>query len=190
MSPRVSKTTQFVNQVSNGDRAAAEQLLPLVYDELKRLAASYLKKESPGHSLQPTALVHEAFLRLVDQSQVNYRGETHFFALGAQAMRRVLVDHARSRNRLRRGGDRIRIEFQEDSVLSRTCDEDILVIDDLLSRLAELDSRQAGIVELRFFGGLKVEEVAEALGLSKRTIEAEWTMARAWLRSQLSEDDL
>lgn len=189
MSTSISKTTQFVEQVSKGDRAAAEQLLPVVYDELKKLAAHYMKKESPGHSLQPTALVHEAFLKLVDQTQVSYQGQTHFFALGAQAMRRILVDHARSRSRLRRGGDRSRVTFDEETVFSRTRDEDILVIDDLLTRLAELDSRQASIVELRFFGGLKVEEVAEALDLSKRTIESEWAMARAWLRNQLSEDD-
>lgn len=188
MSTRVSKTTQFVEQVSQGNREAVDQLLPVVYDELKQLAAHYMRKESSGNSLQPTALVHEAFLRLVDQDRVSYQGKTHFFALGAQAMRRILVDHARARGRERRGGDRNRVVFDEETVFSRTSEEDILVIDDLLTRLAELDSRQAQIVELRFFGGLKVEDVAEALDLSKRTIEAEWTMARAWLRSQLSED--
>jgi RNA polymerase sigma factor (TIGR02999 family) len=188
MSTRVSRTTQFIEQVSQGNREAADQILPIVYDELKQLAAHYMKSETPGHSLQPTALVHEAFLRLVDQDQVSYQGQTHFFALGAQAMRRILVDHARSRGRQRRGGDRHSVAFDEETVFSRTREEDILVIDDLLQRLAELDSRQAQIVELRFFGGLKVDDVAEALDLSKRTIEAEWTMARAWLRSQLSED--
>lgn len=188
MSRPVSRTT-LVEQVSQGDRAAAEQLLPLVYDELKRLAGSYMKREQPGHSLQPTALVHEAFLRLVDQDQVSYQGQTHFFALSAQAMRRILVDHARARGRERRGGDRRRVAFDEETIFSRSREEDILVIDDLLTRLAELDSRQAKIVELRFFGGLKVEDVAEALSLSKRTIEAEWTMARAWLRNQLSEEE-
>jgi RNA polymerase sigma-70 factor (ECF subfamily) len=188
MSTRVSRTTQFVEQVSQGNREAADQLLPVVYDELKQLAAHYMKGEAPGHSLQPTALVHEAFLRLVDQDRVSYQGQTHFFALGAQAMRRILVDNARARGRERRGGNRNRVAFDEETVFSRTSEEDILVIDDLLTRLAELDSRQARIVELRFFGGLKVEDVAEALSLSRRTIEAEWTMARAWLRSQLSEE--
>jgi RNA polymerase sigma-70 factor, ECF subfamily len=188
MSTRVSKTTQFVEQVSQGNREAVDQLLPVVYDELKQLAAHYMRRESSGHSLQPTALVHEAFLRLVDQERVSYQGKTHFFALGAQAMRRILVDHARAQGRDRRGGNLNRVVFDEEAVFSRSSDEDILVIDDLLTRLAELDSRQAQIVELRFFGGLKVEDVAEAMNLSKRTIEAEWTMARAWLRSQLSEE--
>ena len=188
MSTRVTRTTQIVEQVSQGNRDAVDQLLPLVYDELKQLAAHYMKSEASGHPLQPTALVHEAFLRLVDQDQVSYQGQTHFFALGAQAMRRILVDHARARGRQRRGGDRQRITLDAEAVFSRTREEDILVIDDLLKELSELDSRQAQIVELRFFGGLTVEDVAEALGLSKRTIEAEWTMARAWLRSQLSEE--
>ncbi|MGI9515437.1 MAG: sigma-70 family RNA polymerase sigma factor [Pirellulaceae bacterium] len=159
-----------------------------VYDELRRLAASYLNYERPGHTLRPTGLVHEAYLKLAGQN-AEIAGRTHFFALAAQAMRRILVDHARTRNRVKRGGGLNRISFDDALVVNLENEGDLLAVDEALSRLAELDPRQAQIVEMRFFGGMTVEEVAEALGLSRRTVEREWTMARAWLRQQLSEDD-
>ncbi|HEV3006263.1 MAG TPA: ECF-type sigma factor [Pirellulales bacterium] len=168
--------------------AVVDDLVPLVYAELRRLAANYLRHEPPGHTLQPTALVHEAFLKLAAQNRVDWQGRTHVLAIGAQAMRRILVDHAKRKGRTKRGGRMRRIALDEANVLSPQRDEDLLTVDEALERLAEVDERQAAIVELRFFGGLSVEEVAETLGLSKRTVEHEWTMIRAWLRRELSED--
>jgi RNA polymerase sigma factor (TIGR02999 family) len=134
-------------------------------------------------------LVHEAFMKLVDQNRVTWKGRTHFFAVGAQAMRRILVDHARGRMRDKRGGKRERIQLTDDVTVSRAHDEDLLAVDEALAKLATIDKRQASIVEMRFFGGMTVAEVAEALGVSKRTVEAEWTHVRAWLRRELSEDE-
>jgi RNA polymerase sigma factor (TIGR02999 family) len=184
-----SQITKIVNDLAGGNRPAAEQLFGLLYDAFRGLAARYLKAERAGHTLSPTALVHEVYLKLVDQSRVNWQGRTHFFAVGAQIMRRILVDHARGKGRVKRGGGRIRIQLDEGLALSPQRDEDILAVDEALAKLAKVDPRQAAIVELRFFGGLSVAEVAEVLGLSKRTIEGEWTVARAWLRRELSGDD-
>ena len=170
------------------DPGAANRLMPLVYDQLRELAQRYLARERADHTLQPTALVHEAYLKLVNQSRVDWNGRTHFFAIGAQMMRRILVDHARTAQRQKRGGGRQRVTLEEGLVADRQ-DEDILALNDALERLETLDTRQAKIVELRFFGGLTVAEVARELGLSKRTIENEWTMVRAWLRRELSHDD-
>ena len=167
----------------------AERLIPLVYDDLRELAAKYLRRENPGHTLQSTALVNEAFLKLVDQTRVNWQGKTHFFAVGAEIMRRILVDHARTKQRQKRGGDRQRIELHDDLKISTQRDEDLLAVDEAILKLAERDPRQAKIVELRFFGGLTVAEVAEVLGVSKRTVESEWTMIRAWLRRELSDEE-
>lgn len=165
----------------------AEQLMPLVYDDLHALAEKYLRSEPAGHTLQPTALVHEAYLKLVDQSRVNWQGRTHFFAVGAQAMRRILVDHARRRKAVKRGGDRQRITVDEQLLAAGRRDEDLLELDEALQKLAELDPQQAKMVELRFFGGLSVAEAAVALDMSKRTAEREWTMVRSWLRRELAE---
>jgi len=181
-----SKTTEFLRDLSSGDTSAADRLMPLVYTELRQIAQGCLRNERPGHTLQPTALVHEVFLKLVDQTRVNYRGRTHFLALSAQAMRRILVDHARAKARDKRGGGRPRIELDESLTVSARRDEDLLALDEALEKLAKLDPRQAKIVELRFFGGMTVEEVAEALDVSKRTVESEWTMVRAWLRRELA----
>jgi RNA polymerase sigma factor (TIGR02999 family) len=181
-----SKTTEFLRDLSSGDSSAADRLMPLVYTELREIAQGCLRNERPGHTLQPTALVHEVFIKLVDQTRVNYRGRTHFLALSAQAMRRILVDHARGKARDKRGGGRPRIELDESLTVSAQRDEDLLALDEALEKLAKLDPRQAKIVEMRFFGGMTVEEVAEALGVSKRTIESEWTMVRAWLRREMS----
>ena len=179
----VSKT---LNEVVNGDPRAADRLMPVVYEQLRRLAGSMLNHESPGQTLQPTALVHETYLRMADQTRVDWKGKTHFFAIGAKMMRRILVDHARGKKRHKRGGDVSRIPLTDDLCVTSRNDEDILAVEDALTKLAELDPRQAEIVELRFFGGLTVEEVAEVLRVSKRTVEAEWTMVRAWLRRELS----
>lgn len=170
--------------------AALEQLLPVVYQELRKLAARYLKSERPGQTLQATALVNEAYLRLVDQTRVQWRGRTHFFAVAAQAMRRILVDHARARLRGKRGGGLQRVTFIEGMLPSHGNDHDldeVLALDEALTKLAELDPRQAQLVEQRFFAGLSVDEAAAELGISKRTAEDDWTHARAWLGRALSE---
>ncbi len=181
-------TAQVLEAVATGREEPAKRLMPIVYDEFRRLAGSYLQQESPGHTLQPTALVNEAFLRLVDQTRVNWQGRTHFFAVGAQAMRRILVDHARGKKRTKRGGNRQRISLNEELTLSPERDEDLLALDEALERLSLQDARQAKIVELRFFGGLGVKEVAHVLGISERTVRNEWTMVRAWLRRELAKD--
>jgi RNA polymerase sigma factor (TIGR02999 family) len=183
------KLTKCLTAAVAGDESAAAQLTDSVYAELRDLAGRYLRRERVGHSLQPTGLVHEAFLRLVDQQDVDWQGRTHFLAVAAQTMRRVLVDHARRHKRVKRGGGRRPLSLDEGLVIHRDCDEDVLVVNDVLEQLAKLDPRQATIVELRFFGGLTVDEVASALGISQRTVEREWTMARAWLRRRLSEED-
>jgi RNA polymerase sigma factor (TIGR02999 family) len=181
--------TQVLEQIRNGDQRAADRLLPLVYDEFRALARHYLAQERANHTLQPTALVHEAYMKLVDQTRVDWQGRSHFFAVAAQAMRRILVDHARSRQREKRGGGRARVVLDEAVALSPQKDEDVIALDEALERLAKLDPRQAKVVELRFFGGLGVEEVAHALGVSKRTVEGDWTFARAWLSRELRGTD-
>jgi RNA polymerase sigma factor (TIGR02999 family) len=180
--------TQLLGQMKAGDRGAAERLMPLVYGQFRALAAQYLRKERGNHTLQPTALVNEAYLKLLDQSRVQWQGRTHFFAVGAQAMRRILVDHARRRQRLKHGGQRARVTLDEGIALSPDRDQDVLALDEALVKLAELDERQAKVVELRFFAGLTVDEVADVLDVSKRTVEGDWTMARAWLHRELSKD--
>lgn len=168
--------------------ATPEVLLNAVYDQLRSLAGSYLRGERSGHTLQPTALVHEAYLRLADQKRVSWRGRTHFFAVGARMMRRLLVDHARKKGSVKRGGAWHQVSLHDaakplfGSELDHT---DMLALDDALSRLAAADARQAKVVELRFFAGLQVAEVASALGVSKRTVEGDWTHARAWLMREL-----
>ncbi len=179
--------TQLLSAVSAGDRAAVDDLLPIVYDELKRRASAMMRRERDGHTLQPTALVHEAFLELVNQDRVDWQGRAHFFAVASHLMRRILVDHARSRLREKRGGKAERISLDEGLGLSVERDADVLALDEALKKLAEVDVKQAELVSMRFFGGLSVEECAAVLGVSKRTVEAEWTMIKAWLRRELSE---
>jgi len=182
----VAEITDLLCAIDEGRRLSANQLIAPVYEQMRALATDFLRRESAGHTLQPTALVNEAYIKLADQSRVRWRGKTHFFAVGAEIMRRLLVDHARGKLRLKRGGDLHRIELTDDLKLSSRNDEDLIAVDEAIERLAERDPRQAKIVELRFFGGLTVEEVAEVLQVSKRTVEAEWTMIRAWLRRELS----
>ena len=163
--------------------------MPLLYADFRALALRQLAKERKGHTLQPTALVHEAFLKLVDQSRVNWHGRTHFFAVGAQAMRRILVEHARGRKRQKRGGGARRVALDEVDAVVPDRGADVLAIDEALERLAALDGRQARVVEYRVFGGLGMEEIAGALGVSKRTVEGDWRMARAWLHRELSKGE-
>lgn len=183
--------TEILTGFEDGTRdaePAAEELMASVYDELRGLARGYLKRERSNHTLQPTALVHEAYLRLADQDKIGWRGRTHFFAVGAKMMRRLLVDHARRRGRVKRGGDWLRVTLGHGAtpLFGRDFDHDeLLALDVALGRLAGLDQRQARIVELRFFAGLEVAEVAEVLGVSKRTVEGHWTHARAWLKREL-----
>jgi RNA polymerase sigma factor (TIGR02999 family) len=176
---------------SRSNKAAADRLLEVVYDDCRRLAASYLKRENSGHTLQPTALAHEVYMRLIEQERVDWKGRTHFMAIAAQAMRRLLIDHARGRDRLKRGGGWQRVALEgpsEPGTDDHASEVDVERLDKVLEELAQLDERQAKIVEMRFLAGMTVEEVAEALGVSKRTVEGDWTMARAWLRKRLSED--
>jgi len=185
--------TDMLAAVDRGERNArpsVDELFTAVYAELRRLAASYLLRERAGHTLQATALANEAYLRMIDQTRVAWRGRTHFFAVAAEAMRRVLVDHARARLREKRGGGLERVTFVEDVTpdLGEACSfEDVIALDEALTKLAALDRRQAKLVEQRFFGGLSVEEAAEELGISPRTAEADWTHAKAWLSRALTE---
>jgi RNA polymerase sigma factor (TIGR02999 family) len=186
MSTTSGQVERLLEELSGGQKAAAEELFPLVYDNLRALARSYLGKEGPAHTLQPTELVHEAFLRMVHSESISWQGRAHFFAIGAQVMRRILVDHAKRKRRQKRGGEQQRISLNEHVAITPHRSEDVLAIEDALEKLSELDKRQAEIVELRFYGGLTVEEVAEVLQVSRRTVEAEWTAVRAWLRRELS----
>lgn len=171
---------------SVGDRRAMDQLMPLVYDELRRLAQSYLRKERPGHTLQGTALVHEAYLRLIDQKQVKWQNRAHFFAMASQMIRRILVDHERGHRAAKRGDGAHKLSLDEAMGISGKTDLDLLALDDALNDLARLDPAQSRIVELRFFGGLSIEETAEVAGLSTATVNREWSAARAWLFRQMS----
>jgi RNA polymerase sigma-70 factor (ECF subfamily) len=188
----VTEIVAGLGGTGGAERASAEDLLPLVYDELRQLARRYLSRERPGHTLQPTALVHEAYIKLVDQSRVDWQGRTHFFAVGAKVMRNLLIDHARAKGRAKRGGGRHRVTLAEGLTPFASGELDIdqlLAVNESLDRLAELDPRQAKVVELRFFGGLTVPEVALVLGVSQRTIEGDWTHARAWLKREYSRKD-
>jgi RNA polymerase sigma factor (TIGR02999 family) len=186
--PNRTDTSNLLARVSEGDKAAADKLIELLYDEFRHMAAAYLRREPEGITLQPTALVHEAFLKLVDQKRVDWKGRTHFLAVGAQAMRRILVDQARKRKRAKRGFGRRRVVLNEQLALSTHNDRHLLAVDEALAELATIDPRQAEIVELRFFGGMTLAEVAAYLGVSKGTVDREWRMTRAWLRRELSED--
>jgi len=188
MSKPSGNVTDLLTQVGSVDAdKLAEQLMPLVYEELHSLADRLLRGERKGHTLQPTALVHEAYLRLVDQSRVNWQGKTHFFAVGAAMMRRILIDYARTRGRAKRGRDWQRLQLQDDLLGQSGGLVDLMDMSDALEELATLDPHQGAIVELRFFGGLTVEDVAKMLGVSKRKVEGDWTHAKAWLRARLAE---
>jgi RNA polymerase sigma factor (TIGR02999 family) len=170
-----------------GDRAALDELTPIVYDELRRLARSYMRRQNPGHTLQTTALVNEAYLRLVDSSRVNWQNRAHFFAMAARLMRRILVDFARARNSLKRGGNLHKVSFEEALAVPLEQETNLIALDEALQKLTELNPRQSHVVELRYFGGLSEEEIAAALDVSVRTVRRDWRIARAWLYRELSE---
>lgn len=172
---------------SNGDSRALDDLMPLVYGELRRLAGAYLRRERATHTLQSTALVHEAFLRLVNQQDVQWKSRAHFFGIAAQMIRRILVDHARAAQAGKRGSGAIRIELDDHMAVEQQKELDLVGLDDSLAKLAALDERQARIVELRFFAGLSVEEAAEVMQISTATVKREWSSARAWLYREMTK---
>jgi RNA polymerase sigma factor (TIGR02999 family) len=182
----MSEVTRILSAIEQGDPSAAEQLLPLVYDQLRRLAAHRLVGEGPGHTLQPTALVHEAYLKLVGADpQHPWNGRVHFFAAAAEAMRRILIDHARRKHRTRRGGGRKRVVLEDLDNIAMAAEgrgaDDLLALDEALTRLAAADARKAELVRLRYFAGLTLEQAAELLGISRATADRHWAFARAWL---------
>jgi RNA polymerase sigma factor (TIGR02999 family) len=179
--------TQLLQAWSGGNREAIDQLFPIVYEELRRQAARHLRAERAGHTLQATALMHEAYIKLVDQREVRWQNRAHFFGIAAQAMRRILVDHARARHAAKRGGSAIQVPLEEAHDVAEASGVDLLDLDRALTRLAEFDPQQARIVELRYFSGMSIEETAEALGISPATVKRDWSMARAWLRRELGE---
>jgi RNA polymerase sigma factor (TIGR02999 family) len=184
----MSDVTRILSQIEHGDSAAAEQLLPLVYDELRKLAAQKMAQEAPGQTLQPTALVHEAYIRLVDTDKAQYwdsRG--HFFAAAAEAMRRILIDAVRRKKTLRRGGARGRCDLLDRDLLVAPVEEELLDLDEALARLGKVEKRAAELVNLRVFAGMKLDEAARALGISPRTAKRDWAYARAWLRLEMEK---
>jgi RNA polymerase sigma factor (TIGR02999 family) len=184
--PSPKEITQLLLAWSHGEQAALDQLIPLVHDELHRMAKRYMGRERPGHTMQTTALVDEAYLRLVDSSRVRWQNRAHFFAIAAQLMRRILVDFARSRHNLKRGGRAEQVSLDEALVISPERGADIVALDDALKALAALDARQSQVVELRFFGGLSINETAEVLKVSEGTVRRDWSVAKAWLYRELS----
>jgi RNA polymerase sigma factor (TIGR02999 family) len=176
-----TQVTQLLARWSDGDTDAREALIPLVYDELRRVARSALSRQRPGHTLGSTALVHEAYMRLVGRRSVHFENRAHFFAVSSHLMRRILVDHARKHNAAKRGGDNLTLVLDEAVALPDKREVDLSALDDALTLLATLDARQANIVEMRFFGGLSIEETSQVLGISPATVKREWATARTWL---------
>ena len=177
--------TRLLRAWGEGDAKAGDRLMPLVYAELRKRAAAYLRRERPGHTLQPTALVHEAYLRMAGQDRAAWKNRAQFFGVAACMMRRILVDHARALNMAKRAGRLINVELQDDHAVVAAPDIDVLALDEALTRLAAFDARKTAVAELRFFSGLSVEETAQVLGVSVATVEREWQVARAWLYSAL-----
>ena len=181
MEPSQVDVTLLLKQLSEGNRNVLDDLVPVVYGELRRLAASYMRRERPDHTLQTTALVHEAYLQLVGQERAHWKNRSHFFGVAAQLMRRILVDHARAHGAAKRGGPATKIPFDDAIVLAHEQTGDLLAIDELLTRLAAIDPQQVRIIELRFFAGLSIDETAQVMGISDRTVKRDWAMAKAWL---------
>lgn len=181
-----AQVTVLLRQWSEGDESALEQLTPLVYDELHRLAHQHMRRESAGHVLQTSALINEAYLRLVDQPRIQWESRAHFFGIAARLMRRILVDDARKRNSAKRGGSMMQVPLDEVENLAQHQAANVVAVDDALQKLEAIDVRQSQIVELRFFGGLSIEETANVLKVSPGTVMRDWTFARAWLRNQMS----
>ena len=185
--PLPAAVSGILDRVAAGDQKAVSKVMPLVYDELRRLAGRYLRRERGGQTLQPTALVHEAYLRLLKDKKQGWQNRTHFLAIAALSMRQVLVERARARGASKRGGAQVRVTLDETLAVHRETSIDLVALDEALIRLALIDPQQARIVELRFFGGLTVEEAAEALGISPATVKRGWSVARAWLKRELSK---
>jgi len=181
-----SQVTQLLRAWNEGDQSALEKLMPIVYDELRRMARRYMAYERPGHTLQTTALVNEAYVRLVDSAHANWQNRIHFFAVCAQAMRRILVDWARSRQAMKRGGELRPLQLDEALAVNEVQDVDLIALDEALKTLAAVDPRRSQVVELHFFGGLSLEETAEVLKVSDDTVLRDWKLAKSWLRCELS----
>jgi RNA polymerase sigma factor (TIGR02999 family) len=184
----VSDATQILQSISAGDRSHVERLMQLVYDDLRDLARAQLGSDTPKHTLSPTAVVHEAFVKLIDRDGVDWRGQSHFFAVSAKTMRHILVDYAREKSAQKRGGNRHRIPLADDMAINPDREEDVLAVDGALEALAEIDEQRATIVEMRFFSGMTVKEVSHVLGISESTVGREWAATRLWLRKFLAEN--
>jgi RNA polymerase sigma-70 factor, ECF subfamily len=182
MTPSLDEVTQLLIDWSNGNEAALERLTPLVYEELHRLARRYMRRERPGHTLQTSALVNEAYIRLIDQQNVHWQSRAQFFSIASRLMRRILVDYARSHNRAKRGGGALQVSLDEAAIVSQERAAELIALDDALSSLAAIDQRKTQVVELRFFGGMSVEETAEVLKVSAVTVMRDWSTAKAWLK--------
>jgi RNA polymerase sigma-70 factor, ECF subfamily len=181
--------TQMLIELTDGNHEVVDQILPRIYDELRRLAGSYLRRERSDHTLQPTALVHEAYMKLIDQRNVRWQNRAHFFGIAAQVMRRILMDHARKHLAEKRGGEAEKLPLEDEIlVVSHGRSAELLALDEALERLGAMDPQKAKIVELRYFGGLSIEETAEVIGVSVPTINRQWRMAKAWLYSEISGD--
>jgi len=185
MTTSPQEVTELLIAWSDGDSGAYEKLMPLVYEELRRLAHRYMRREREGHTLQTSALVNEAYLRLIDQKNVHWQNRSHFFAIAAQIMRRILVDYARSRRYGKRGGGAVQVSLEERLIVSANRSAEVVALDDALKSLAKIDERKSQVVELRFFGGLSIEETAEVLGVSAATVMRDWTLAKAWLLREI-----
>jgi RNA polymerase sigma factor (TIGR02999 family) len=188
MIPASQDVTRLLVDWSNGDQAALDKLLPLVNAELRQLARRYMRRENPGHTLQTSALVNEAYLRLIDQRQVRWQNRAHFFGIAAQLMRRILIDHARSHYYAKRGGGALKVSLDEAAAVTEARAAELLAVDEALEKLTAMDVRKGRIVELRFFGGLTEEETAEVMGVSMPTVQREWRAAKAWLRRMLTDE--
>jgi RNA polymerase sigma-70 factor, ECF subfamily len=186
--PSPHEITQLLIEWNNGSQDALDQLYPLVYEELRRLAHRYMSRERPGHTLQTTAVVHEAYLRLIDQKHVQWQNRAHFFAIAAQMMRRILITHAQSRAYAKRSGGAFKVSLDEAAILSQERTGELLALDEALKSLTVLDPRRSQVVELRFFGGLSNEEIAEVLKISPNTVTRDWNVAKAWLYRELSKE--
>ena len=186
MAPSSKEITQWLIAWSNGEEDALEKLVPLIYDELRRIARRYMKREPAGHTLQTTALVNEAYLRLIEQKGMKWRNRAHFFAISAQLMRRILVSMARARHANKRGGEARQVSLDEALVISEERAAELVALDEAMNELAALDSRRSRVVELRYFGGLSVEETAEILKISPETVMRDWKRAKAWLYTELN----
>jgi RNA polymerase sigma-70 factor (ECF subfamily) len=187
--PPSSDITRLLLAWSDGNQAALEQLLPLIERELHRIARHYMRREHPGHTLQTTALVNEAYFRLVDQKNVRWQNRAHFFGIAAQIMRRILLNYARDRHRLKRRADAVHVSLSEVAIITPEKSAELIALDEALKRLAAIDERKCRVVELRYFGGLSVEETAEVLGVSQITVARDWKMAKAWLAREIRHAD-